>query len=489
MKRRRRRSGRVATYYPINLFLFIILVISSVFLIFNMLKYNILAFLSLNLVVFAILVLFLIIAVYLLYTRRKNKLLMILMILALLITGTANYSIYKLSLAVNKLNDGAKIETLTMGVYVLRESDISEISQLQSKTLQAPLEYDKENIEDLLENIKVRKSVDFQIDNVDSYAEAYENLLAEKTEAIVLNSKYLGLLEGIDSGYESKIRRIYEYEVSKDVEEEKKEKTSNDGSVFNVYISGIDTYGEISSVSRSDVNIIMNVNTNTKNILLTTTPRDSYVAIAGGGNNQYDKLTHAGIYGVDASVKTLENLYGINMDYHVKINFSTFLKLVDLVGGVEVYNDQAFSARVAKGEYFPQGNLQLDSKRALAFVRERYSLQGGDNDRGKNQQKVIAAIIDKLSQPSNLTKVTDIMKELENSMQTNVPLETVMKLANKQLDSGGGYTVKSQALVTHGAMGLPSYAMPGYRLYMGQVDQESLEKSKQAMQEILKDNR
>ena len=205
-------------------------------------------------------------------------------------------------------------------------------------------------------------------------------------------------------------------------------------------MSGIDTYGPISSVSRSDVNIILTINKETGKVLLTTTPRDSYVKIADGGNNEFDKLTHAGLYGVDSSIHTLENLYDIKLDYYAKLNFTSFLELIDTVGGVDVYNDQAFSA----GKYnFNSGLVHLDADKALTFVRERYSLSDGDNDRGKNQEKVIAAIIKKLTTKEGLTNYKTIINKISKSVQTNMPIETANKLANEQLNSGKEFSVAS----------------------------------------------
>ena len=247
-------------------------------------------------------------------------------------------------------------------------------------------------------------------------------------------------------------------------------------------MSGIDTYGPISSVSRSDVNIILTINKETGKVLLTTTPRDSYVKIADGGNNEFDKLTHAGLYGVDSSIHTLENLYDIKLDYYAKLNFTSFLELIDTVGGVDVYNDQAFSA----GKYnFNSGLVHLDADKALTFVRERYSLSDGDNDRGKNQEKVIAAVIKKLTSTDALKNYNAILSGLQDSVQTDMSLETMMNLINTQLESGGSYNVTSQALTGTGNTGLSSYAMPEANLYMMEIDQNSLAAAKAAIQEVM----
>lgn len=219
-------------------------------------------------------------------------------------------------------------------------------------------------------------------------------------------------------------------------------------------------------------------------MLLTTTPRDAYVPIADGGADQPDKLTHAGIYGIDASVHTLEKLYGIDIQYYVRLNFTSFLKLIDLLGGVDVYNDQEFTS--LHGNYhFKVGNVHLNSEQALGFVRERYSLTGGDNDRGKNQEKVIAAVIKKLTSTDALKNYNSIISGLQDSVQTNMSLETMMNLVNTQLETGGNYTVTSQALTGNGTTGLPSHAMPEAALYMLEVDPASLAQMKTEIQTVM----
>lgn len=292
----------------------------------------------------------------------------------------------------------------------------------------------------------------------------------------MLNSAYSSLLETIDPTFKDKIKTIYKYEIKNNKETIAKKKLDTD--IFNIYISGIDTYGDISTVSRSDVNIIMTVNMNTHKVLLTTTPRDAYVKIPDGGANQYDKLTHAGIYGVETSMKTLENLYGIDINYYTRINFTSFLKLIDLIGGVEVYNEQEFTS--LHGNYdFPVGKVMLDSDKALGFIRERYSLSGGDNDRGKNQEKVIAAIINKLTATNSISKMNQIVDKLQDSVQTNMTIETINQIVNNQLSTNQHFTVSSQAVVGTGSVGeLKSYAMPTSNLYMMSLDESSISEAK-----------
>ncbi len=379
-----------------------------------------------------------------------------------------------------RLNSNSTFSEYEMSILVPANSDITDVRQLTS--ILAPAEYDQDNITALLADISKMESTQLATSPTTSYLTAYQSMLNGESQAMVFNGVFTNILENEDPDFSSKVKKIYSFKVTQTVETAT-EQVSGDS--FNIYISGIDTYGPISSVSRSDVNIIMTVNRATHKILLTTTPRDSYVAIADGGQNQYDKLTHAGIYGVNASVHTLENLYGIDISNYIRLNFTSFLQLIDLVGGIDVENTQEFTSG---GYNFPVGTVHLDAEQALIFVRERYSLANGDNDRGQNQEKVIAALIKKLSSPDNLANYQAILTGLEESIQTDLSLETIMGLVNTQLESGTQFTVESQALTGTGRSDLSSYAMPGSQLYMMEINQDSLEQAKAAIQSVLDGN-
>ena len=401
-----------------------------------------------------------------------------LILLGVLINGTSLFAVSQFIGFTSRLNATSNYSNYSMSIAVLADSPIDNISQVTS--VMGPTGTDKDNIKQLMNDLKASQNKELTVEESSSYLAAYKSLLAGDTKAIILNSVFENIIESEYPDYASKIKKIYTKELTKTVETPKDVK----GDSFNVYISGIDTYGPISSVSRSDVNIIMTVNRETKKILLTTTPRDSYVPIADGGNNQKDKLTHAGIYGVDASIHTLENLYGIDLNYYARLNFTSFLKLIDLLGGVDVHNDQEFTAHT-NGKFYPVGNVHLDSEQALSFVRERYSLADGDRDRGRNQQKVIVAILQKLTSTEALKNYDSIIKGLQDSVQTNMPLETMMNLANAQLESGGTYKINSQDLKGTGRMDLPSYAMPDSNLYMMEISDSSLESVKAAINDVM----
>ncbi|MDU6911824.1 MAG: LCP family protein [Streptococcus salivarius] len=477
-RKQKRTSNR--SWGMVNIGLTILYAILALVLLFTMFNYNFLSFRFLNIIITIGLLVVLAISIFLQKTKKSPLVTTVVLVIFSLVSLVGIFGFKQMIDITNRMNQTAAFSEVEMSIVVPKESDIKDVSQLTS--VQAPTKVDKNNIETLMSALKKDKKVDVKVEDVASYQEAYDNLKSGKSKAMVLSGSYASLLESVDSNYASNLKTIYTYKIKK--------KNSNsakqvDSKVFNIYISGIDTYGSISTVSRSDVNIIMTVNMNTHKILLTTTPRDAYVKIPGGGADQYDKLTHAGIYGVETSEQTLENLYGIKIDYYARINFTSFLKLIDQLGGVTVHNDQAFT----QGKFdFPVGDIQMNSEQALGFVRERYSLDGGDNDRGKNQEKVISAIVNKLASLKSVSNFTSIVNNLQDSVQTNMSLDTINALANTQLDSGSKFTVTSQAVTGTGSTGqLTSYAMPNSSLYMMKLDDSSVASASQAIKNLMEE--
>ncbi len=476
MKKRSRREG-ISKLRGLNLALLVLYVGIAGFFLITMYRYQVFNFRMVNHILTGFALLVALLAGFLIIKKKAQVLTTILLSLALVFSSLGMFGLKEVLDFSSQLNANATFSEYEMSILVPVDSEVTDVSQLTS--LLAPAEYDQDNVAALLGDVASTKSVQLTTSPTSSYVTAYQSLLAGEGEAMVFNGVFTNILESEDPDFASKVRKIHTFTISKEVAAGVEQAS---GDSFNIYISGIDTYGPISSVSRSDVNIILTVNRTTHKILLTTTPRDAYVAIADGGQNQYDKLTHAGIYGVEASVHTLENLYGIDISNYIRLNFTSFLQLIDLVGGIEVQNDQAFSAG---GHDFPQGTVYLNSEKALIFVRERYSLSGGDNDRGKNQSKVIAALISKLSSPENLTNYQAILNGIEGSIQTDLSIETIMQLVNAQLESGTAYEITSQALTGTGRMDLPSYAMPGSQLYVMEINPDSLAQAKAAIQSVL----
>lgn len=475
---KRKASSKVLDW--INYILMGGYVILAGIVLFQMFRYNFLAFRYLNIIITVLAVLLAIGAGIFIKKKIAKVFTLLLLIFGITLGSIGVFGIQQFVSVTSKLNETAAVSNYTMSIAVLKDSEIESVSQLES--VAAPVDNDQENVQKLIDDIKKNQQKTLTVTSIESYLESYKQLQSGEVKAIVLNEAFENIIESEYPNHADTIKKIYIMGVKKKVKGPKASK----GNGMTIYVSGIDTYGPINSVSRSDVNILMTVNTDTKEVLLTTTPRDSYVPIADGGNNQYDKLTHAGIYGVDASIHTLENLYDIDINYYARLNFTSFLKLIDLLGGIDVYNDQEFNAHTNNGKHYPVGNLHLNSTDALGFVRERYALADGDRDRGRNQQKVITAIIQKLTSTEVLTNYSAVIQGLQESVQTNMPVEVMTDLVNRQLEKGGKYDVQSQDLKGTGRMDLPSYAMPGSQLYMMEVSQDSLASVKAAMTSVLK---
>ena len=458
--------------------LFFSYILLSIILLILMFSYKILAFRFLNVIVACILIFISGYSFKQLTSKKSKKKTRILLMIGNVLNIIAIFSIYQFIELTNRMNETSATSHYAMSIAVLADSSISEINQLDKVI--APLELDEDNILKFMDEIKQKQNKTLEVEKNHSYLDSYNSLINGEVEAIVLNGDFENIIETEHPDYLSKIKKLYVKKITKKVSGPK----INKGDSFNIYVSGIDTYGPINEVSRSDVNIILTVNTKTKKVLITTTPRDSYVPIALGGNDQKDKLTHAGLYGVDASIKTLENLYNIDLNYYVRLNFTSFLKLIDYLGGVDVDNDKAFTAK-HNGQYYAAGRIHLNANQALGFVRERYALSDGDRDRGRNQQKVITAIIRKLTSAEALTNFNDILQGIQDSIQTNMPFVTMMNLVNSQLETGGLYSVESTDLTGVGSMDLPSYAMPNSKLYMMEVDENKLQSIKDAMKAIM----
>ena len=299
-----------------------------------------------------------------------------------------------------------------------------------------------ENFEEACQ--KLKDEISFQEVSYDNVITMGEDLLLEKIPVFFISHAYLDIIEEEDELFESKIEILYTVSVEVKHEVEKKEIDITE-KPFTLYVSGIDVYGKISSVARSDVNMLVTVNPATYEILLTSIPRDYYVQLHGTTGRK-DKLTHSGIYGINSSVQTLEDLLEVDINYYVRVNFTTLIQLVDALGGIDVESDYAFTSTYS-GIRFKKGANHLNGEQALAFARERYSFRDGDRQRVKNQQIVISAIIKKVTSSSALvTKYSSVLKTLGNSFQTNMDQERIYSFVHYQLEKMPSWNIQTLSL-------------------------------------------
>lgn len=256
---------------------------------------------------------------------------------------------------------------------------------------------------------------------------------------------------------------------------------------FNVYISGIDVYGDIDQESRSDVNLIATVNPNTHKILLTTTPRDYYVTIPGISGDQRDKLTHAGIYGIDKSIATLENLYNTTIPFYVRVNFTSVEEIVDVLGGVEVESELAFTTGKESGAIVEvkEGTNYFNGEEALAFVRERKALPTGDNQRGKNQQALLTGLIQEVMSPKIILHANSIINSIAGNADTNMSEKQIKSLIRMQLNDMEGWEIESIAATGDDSGMQYCYSYSGGPLYVTIPDENSVADISQEIMETL----
>ncbi len=376
---------------------------------------------------------------------------------------------------------GEVYQTQLITVVVKSDSAYQELKDVNGNNIGVVPGIDDTNKEKALTEIKEVESVEVTPTEYASVVDLGKALINGEVEVILLNEAYRGIIEDEISTFSSDTKVIYECELKEKIEIEEKEVEVTDQS-FSIYLSGIDTYGKVSTVSRSDVNMIVTVNPETKQILMTSVPRDYYVELASFGKK--DKLTHAGVYGVEESMKTLENLFGIEIDYYARVNFSSLIKMVDALGGIEVYNDYAFTSYHTH-EYYKKGAIYMDGETALEFVRERYGLPNGDNDRVKNQQKVLAAMIDKAISPKIITNYGKILDAVSDSFTTNMSSKDIQKLIQMQLDEMTGWEIIQQSVTGTGSKSSTCYSMPGRNAYVMIPDDASVIAAKTKINEVM----
>lgn len=411
---------------------------------------------------------------------RKSKFGKFLSIFICLILALGCYYLIKTqSLLIDISSKNTKIDDVS--IIVLKEDPAQSINDTADYLFGIQEVLDRENTDKTIEKINGDLGIEMKIKAYSDLSLQVEALYGGEVDAIILNEAYRDTIKETYKDFDerTKVLTSHQIEIPVEIEPSDKEVTLEP---FNVYISGIDTYGPIRRTSRSDVNIIATVNPKTKRILLTTTPRDFYVPfpITGGVR---DKLTHAGVYGIDVSIGTLEDLYDIEIDYYVRVNFDSLIKMVDALGGINVNSEYAFKSG---GYSFKKGINQLNGAQALAFSRERYAFASGDNQRGKNQMAVIKGMIEKAMSPAIITNYSKIMDGLSESFETNMSPNDITSLIKMQINDMSPWEVKTNNVTGKGAM-KTTYTYKKKHLYVAIPDEPSVEEAKNMIKQIFEE--
>lgn len=373
---------------------------------------------------------------------------------------------------------------LTEKYYVIVEKDSTyqNLADLKDKEI-ATFDEHVPIYQEALDQLK--SSVDVNINEVKSIGDLSTMLSNHTSDAIFLSAVHKDVIEDSDASFADSTRIIHTIEIQVEAKTDAGQPNINVSTEpFTILISGSDAYGNISDRSRSDVNMLAVVNPKTHTVLLVSIPRDYYVQLHGTTGLR-DKLTHAGIYGVQMSADTISDLLNVDVDYYVKVNFSTVVNLVDTIGGIEVYSDQKFVPWTNRNITIPEGNVHMDGATALAFARERKSYATGDRHRVQNQQDVLKAIIDKISHSTViLTKYSDILSDISNCLETNFGKDEISGLIRLQLQDMPNWQIYNYSLDGSDAREY-TYSMGQQSLYVMMPDQKTIEAAQGYIKAVL----
>lgn len=437
-------------------------------------------------------------------------------VLAIFVCGMLVFGTVYLNQIIKTLNSvaGSDTEIKVIAVFVKDDNAATCIEETQGYRFGVYEGADCEQIVETIKEVEQRNGNAAPTENAEhandkelnmseysSPLEMAQALLDGEIDAAICNKAYVEILDEVIVDFSSKSRIIFEKEYetatadtsdksygSDSLSEEETAKRDNSSKrtsltkePYTILISGIDVSGPISTTSRSDVNILMTVNPLTHQILLTTTPRDYYVYIPEISGDERDKLTHAGIYGIKASMRTLEDLYGIEISDYIRINFDSLIRLVDALDGVDVYSEYEFN----EGEhFFYRGTNHLNGEEALAFSKNRYAFASGDEQRGKNQMLVLTAIINKLMSPALLKNPSEVLDVVGSSMQTSIGSNEIADAIAWQLDTGSDWNISRQSVTGTGDSD-QTFSMKGTNLYVMWPDEDSVSEAAEKIREVM----
>lgn len=412
----------------------------------------------------------------------------VLAVIMIAILAFGGFYINKTRSAISNIS-GETTEVTQMAVYVKSDDAADSVEATAGYTYGILSSLDRENTDGAVAHLNSQFGTEVQTKEYAGLTELADGILNGEVNAMLLNSGYLSVYEDMDgyTDFSTKIKEVGTVDVESTIQSAEESTpvepitTANGGKVYTIYLSGIDTRGEMTAKSRSDVNIIATVNTDTHEILLVSTPRDYFVPLSISGGAP-DKLTHAGIYGIDVCMDTLGMLYDIDINYYFRINFGGFVKVIDALGGITVNSDYDFDSKNILGYHFNKGENYVNGEQALIFARERYAFQEGDRQRGKNQMEVIRGVVKKALSPEILTSYSSILSSLDGCFGTNITYEEIAQILQQQLTNGGDWTIVSYSVNGTGATEKP-YSM-SQKAYVMVPDYNTVDKAKSLMEKV-----
>lgn len=458
----------------------IVLLISIYLNTFLLIKYNVLPMKYL-LVYFGVVVLIPLISIFFtVFKRLKSVIKIILVVIEIIYIIVLFWVFSYLNNTFNFLNEFTNkydYETKNYYILVLKDSNYQKINDLENKKIGYVQGLDK-SVDKAIDDFD--KKIKLEHEEFTTFTEVFESLYNNELDGILIIDSFYNLLSEEDETITEKTKIIYKFSIREPIDDISKN-VDVTKEPFNIYISGIGTYGSVTDKGLSDVNMLISINPQTYQVLMLNIPRDYFVELDSIG--QKDKLTHAGMYGVETSVKTIENLLGIEINYYIKVNYNALINLVDVLDGVDVYSEYDFYS--AEFSYkFNKGYNHVNGKQALDFVRTRKAFIGGDRVRGENQQAMIQAILKKVLSKTILIKYNDILKVLENSFTTNISSDKIMSLVNMQLDKMPSWNITTISLDGSDSYEF-TYTYPTQELYVMIPKEETIEDALKLLNEVI----
>lgn len=367
--------------------------------------------------------------------------------------GMGNLYLYKTAQTLNSVTNSNEGKVKNTVSVIAKSSSISELDDLSGKNVGVLKTIDAQGTKKSQNDIK-KKEVSIKTKSFDNLNAEVKALYDGEVDAIILNEAYRPNVEEIEEyiNFSNETNVVYQTVYYTESTNEALVVDNITQNPFTILISGNDTYGEIDEVSRSDVNMLVTVNPVTSTVLMVNIPRDYYVSTSIG----MDKLTHTGMYGIEETKSTIENLLGIDINYTFRVNFSSAEEIVDALDGVDIYVEEGMAVERLNADWSLEGVTEgwnhLDGKRALAYARERHAYVDGDIQRAKNQQQVLEAIINKAASSKILTNYTQLLKSFEGAFETNMSTQEITTLIKYELQAMPEWKFENYVLRGYGDM-------------------------------------
>lgn len=473
----------------------IVMIAATMYLLFNIIKLNVLPtkLLFLMTIVFVLLDLIFILLLCFATKGVVSKIICIIFALAISLGSClGGYYMSKTGGLLSSMTNVAKHSKNTISVVVKESSDMKKKSDLAGRSVGTLANINTTGSKKILKEL-TNSGISMEQKEFGSMTEMLESFYNGEVDSIVISESSRTQITDMEAyaNFDNNTRVVYQTSYKVQNTDKAKAVSNITNTPFNVLISGSDTRGGFDENGRSDVIMVATVNPKTGTILLTSIPRDFYVTIAcdaGDGCQQgaLDKITHTGIHGTNTTKRTVEQLLGIEINYTFKVGFDTVTDIVDAVDGIDVNVEPGYECNNflhAPGLSVHAGVNHLNGEQALGYARERYAYSEGDRQRTKNQQQVLMGIVDKVTSPAIVTNYAQIMDSMANTFSTTMSNDEISSLIKYQLNSNPKW--KMEQYMVNGTGDTLMCAELGDAAYVMVPDQSTVTTAKNKINAVL----